>query len=55
MRPGVKLSLQHDKKPTNLSTVFAGVDTDAVAQARKYFLPVMKFLFQLKKLKKYNY
>ncbi|MBM3184846.1 MAG: BrxA/BrxB family bacilliredoxin [Bacteroidota bacterium] len=39
MRPGVKLSLQQDKKPTNLTTVFAGVDTDAVAQARKYFLP----------------
>ena len=39
MRPGVKLSLQHDKKPANLSTVFAGVDTEAVAQARKYFLP----------------
>ncbi len=39
MRPGVKLSLHHDKKPTNLTTVFAGVDTDAVAQARKYFLP----------------
>lgn len=39
MRPGVKLSLQHDKKPSALTTVFAGVDTDAVAQARKYFLP----------------
>jgi len=39
MRPGVKLSLQNDKKPSNLTTVFAGVDTDAVAQARKYFLP----------------
>jgi len=39
MRPGVKLSLQHDKKPANLTTVFAGVDQDAVAQARKYFLP----------------
>jgi putative YphP/YqiW family bacilliredoxin len=39
MRPGVKLSLQHDKKPANLTTVFAGVDTEAVAQARKYFLP----------------
>ncbi len=39
MRPGVKLSLQHNKKPANLTTVFAGVDTDAVAQARKYFLP----------------
>jgi putative YphP/YqiW family bacilliredoxin len=39
MRPGVKLSLQNDKKPTHLTTVFAGVDTEAVAQARNYFLP----------------
>lgn len=39
MRPGVKLSIQNDKKPTNLTTVFAGVDAEAVAQARKYFLP----------------
>lgn len=39
MRPGVKLSIQHDKKPSKLTTVFAGVDQDAVAQARKYFLP----------------
>ena len=39
MRPGVKLSIQHDKKPAQLTTVCAGVDQDAVAQARKYFLP----------------
>jgi putative YphP/YqiW family bacilliredoxin len=39
MRPGVKLSIQHDKAPAKLTTVFAGVDQDAVAQARKYFLP----------------
>lgn len=39
MRPGVKLSLQNDQKPTHLTTVFAGVDTEAVAQARNYFLP----------------
>ncbi len=39
MRPGVKLSLQNDKKPSHLTTVFAGVDTEAVAQARNYFLP----------------
>ncbi|MBM3916870.1 MAG: BrxA/BrxB family bacilliredoxin [Sphingomonadales bacterium] len=39
MRPGVKLSIQNDKKPSKLTTVFAGVDQDAVAQARKYFLP----------------
>lgn len=39
MRPGVKLSLQSDSKPTKLTTVFAGVDGEATAQARKYFLP----------------
>ena len=39
MRPGVKLSLNGDKKPTKLTTVFAGVDSEAVAQARKHFLP----------------
>ena len=39
MRPGVKLSLDGDKKPSKLTTVFAGVDGEAVAQARKYFLP----------------
>lgn len=39
MRPGVKLSLKGDKKPAHLATVFAGVDSEAVAQARKYFLP----------------
>jgi putative YphP/YqiW family bacilliredoxin len=39
MRPGVKLSIQHEKAPNSLATVFAGVDSEAVAQARKYFLP----------------
>jgi putative YphP/YqiW family bacilliredoxin len=38
-RPGVKLALNYHKKPKNLVTVFAGVDGEAVAQARKYFLP----------------
>lgn len=38
-RPGVKLSLNHTKKPTKLTTVFAGFDTDSVAQARKHFAP----------------
>ena len=38
-RPGVKMSLQGDKKPQKLVTVFAGQDTEAVAQARKYTLP----------------
>jgi putative YphP/YqiW family bacilliredoxin len=38
-RPGVKQALKADKKPDHLYTVFAGFDTEAVAQARKYFLP----------------
>ena len=39
MRPGVKKSLENAKVPTKLTTVFAGVDSEAVAQARKHFLP----------------
>lgn len=39
MRPGVKLSLDNGKVPTTLATVFAGVDGEATAQARKHFLP----------------
>lgn len=39
MRPGVKLSLNGELKPNRLATVFAGVDSEATAQARKYFLP----------------
>ncbi len=38
-RPGVKMSLQNDKVPANLTTVFAGVDAAATEQARKYMLP----------------
>jgi len=38
-RPGVKKSLENIKKPSNLTTVFAGFDVDAVNQARKYFTP----------------
>ena len=35
-RPAVKLAIQHEKKPDRLTTVFAGVDQDATAQARSY-------------------
>jgi putative YphP/YqiW family bacilliredoxin len=39
-RPGVKKALSNsDKKPSQLVTVFAGVDKDAVDQARTYTLP----------------
>jgi putative YphP/YqiW family bacilliredoxin len=39
MRPGVIKSTGHGKLPDKLVTVFAGVDSEAVAQARKYTLP----------------
>lgn len=39
MRPGVKLSVTGDAVPDSMTTVFAGVDGEAVAQARKHFLP----------------
>lgn len=34
-RPGVALALQHKLIPDNLGTVFAGMDTEAVARARE--------------------
>jgi len=36
-RPGLALALQHDAKPDNLVTVFAGQDREATAKAREYF------------------
>ncbi len=38
-RPGAKISLQSEKKPDNLITVFAGVDTEAVDMARSMMVP----------------
>lgn len=39
-RPGVKWAIQHsEKRPDHLTTVFAGVDMEAVARAREYTLP----------------
>lgn len=38
-RPGVKMSLSNGKKPGKLTTVFAGFDSEAVAEARKHFAP----------------
>ena len=38
-RPGVHFSLQNDKKPDNLVTVFAGVDTEATNSAREMMIP----------------
>lgn len=38
-RPGTIASLQGAKKPDNLTTVFAGVDREAVDKAREYMIP----------------
>ena len=38
-RPGAKMSLNNDKKPSNIVTVFAGVDKDAKDRARAHMVP----------------
>ena len=38
-RPGAITSLLNDKKPDQLTTVFAGVDRDAVEKVRYYLAP----------------
>ena len=38
-RPGVKLAIGSAKRPDKICTVFAGFDTEAVAEARKHFAP----------------
>jgi len=38
-RPAARLALQHEVKPDNLFTVFAGQDKEATAKAREYFAP----------------
>ena len=38
-RPGAKMSLDGAKKPSQLITVFAGVDKDAVNAARQHMFP----------------
>ena len=38
-RPGAIESLNNDKSPTNLATVFAGVDKEATDAARGYMIP----------------
>jgi putative YphP/YqiW family bacilliredoxin len=38
-RPGIALALKHKTLPDQLTTVFAGQDTEATARAREYFKP----------------
>lgn len=39
-RPGVRLALGHDKKPTVVASVFAGQDVEATARARSYIAEI---------------
>lgn len=38
-RPGAIASLKFEKTPSNLTTVFAGVDKDATNKAREFMIP----------------
>ena len=38
-RPGLALSMMSKKKPTQMYTVFAGMETAAVEKAREFFKP----------------
>lgn len=38
-RPGIRMSLENEKLPQHLATVFAGFDLEATSQARQYTLP----------------
>ena len=38
-RPGVVRSLNFEKKPDQLATVFAGVDVEATQKAREFMMP----------------
>ena len=38
-RPGVKSAIKNASKPDHITTVFAGVDKEAVAKAREYMVP----------------
>lgn len=38
-RPGLRLALMNAKKPANMVTVFAGMETQATEKAREYFKP----------------
>ncbi len=38
-RPGARMSLQNANKPDHIVTVFAGVDREAVDQARQHMVP----------------
>lgn len=38
-RPGLRMAMMNAKKPANLYTVFAGMETQATEKAREFFKP----------------
>jgi putative YphP/YqiW family bacilliredoxin len=36
-RPGIRIALQHERRPQRVASVFAGQDLEATARARGYF------------------
>ncbi len=38
-RPAVKKAIQNERRPSRLTTVFAGMELDAVTRAREYMFP----------------
>lgn len=38
-RPAAKMAIKNEKKPNRITTVFAGVDTEATAKAREFMVP----------------
>ena len=38
-RPGARKAIENSKRPDNLYTVFAGVDTEATTKAREHMVP----------------
>ena len=36
-RPGIRLALQHERRPDRIASVFAGQDLEATMRARSYF------------------
>ena len=39
-RPGVRLALQHERRPDRIASVFAGQDLEATAKARAYLADI---------------
>jgi putative YphP/YqiW family bacilliredoxin len=39
-RPGIRLALQHERRPDRVATVFAGQDLEATARARGYIADI---------------